>query len=36
LYSLKQANIQNHSIISYLEWRVMQDAARTEPENRRG
>ena len=35
-YSLKQAKTQNRSITSCLEWRVMQDAARTEPKNRRG
>ena len=33
---LKQAKAQNRSITSYLEWLVMQDAARTEPKNRRG
>ena len=33
---IKQAQAQNRSITSYLEWRVMQDAARTEPKNRRG
>jgi len=33
---LKQAQAQNRSITSYLEWRVMQDAARTDPKNRRG
>ena len=31
-----QARQQNRSITSYLEWLVMQDAARTEPKNRRG
>ena len=33
---LKQAKAQNRSITSYLEWLVMQDAAKTEPKNRRG
>ena len=33
---IKQAQAQNRSITSYLEWLVMQDAARTEPKNRRG
>ena len=33
---VKQSMAQNRSITSYLEWLVMQDAARTEPKNRRG
>lgn len=35
---VKQAQAQNRSITSYLEWLVMQDAAaaRTAPKNRRG
>lgn len=34
----KQAQAQNRSITSYLEWLVMQDAAaaRAAPKNRRG
>ena len=33
---VKQSMAQNRSITSYLEWLVMQDAARTDPKNRRG
>ena len=33
---VKQSMAQNRSITSCLEWRLMQDAARTKPENRRG
>ena len=32
----QQASQQNRSMTSYLEWLVFQDAAKTEPKNRRG
>jgi len=32
----QQASQQNRSMTSYLEWLVLQDAAKTEPKNRRG
>ena len=32
----KQAKAQNRSITSYLEWLVLQDAAKGEPKHRRG
>ena len=32
----KQAKAQNRSITSYLEWLVLQDAAKGEPKNRHG
>jgi uncharacterized protein (DUF1778 family) len=30
------ADQQNRSMTSYIEWLVLQDAAKTEPKNRRG
>jgi len=33
---VKQAKEQNRSVTSYLEWLVIQDAAKKEPKNRRG
>ena len=32
----QQASQQNRSLTSYLEWLVIQDAAKPEPKNRRG
>ncbi|MBK8534140.1 MAG: hypothetical protein IPL59_02905 [Candidatus Competibacteraceae bacterium] len=32
----KRADQQNRSMTSYIEWLVLQDAAKTEPKNRRG
>ena len=32
----KMAEQQNRSMTQYLEWLVLQDAAKTEPKNRRG
>lgn len=33
---VKQAKAQNRTMVSYLEWLVLQDAAQTEPKKRRG
>lgn len=34
--AMLRAKAQNRSLTSYLEWLVMQDAAKPEPKNRRG
>lgn len=33
---VKQAAVQHRTMTAYLEWLVLQDAAKTEPKNRRG